>query len=245
VGNGDERARGVLDGVRVVDASTGVAGPCAAMLLADFGAEVVRAEPPGGEDGRTGRAVWDRGKRSVVADDQTLARMLRGADVLVTSTTPAHEHGEHPALVELVAAPYATDGRCTDERSERGAAPSEIEVDGAGPALGSRFRGRNQLEGMGEWETISTVVECEPPRSFAWAVVDPDNPAATWRFDLVPEGDGTLLRQHVLMGPGPSGLTDAIAERPEAEERLVEWRREDHRTKMTATLEGIKAAVEG
>lgn len=39
----------VLDGVRVVDLSCGVAGPVTGMLLADHGAEVVKVEPPGGD----------------------------------------------------------------------------------------------------------------------------------------------------------------------------------------------------
>ena len=37
-----------LDGIRVLDLSQYVPGPCAAQLLADMGAEVVRIEPPGG-----------------------------------------------------------------------------------------------------------------------------------------------------------------------------------------------------
>ena len=43
----------------------------------------------------------------------------------------------------------------------------------SGPAVGRRFTGRNAHPAMGEWETVSTVTECEPPHSFAWAVGDP------------------------------------------------------------------------
>src|SRR2546423_6646219 len=59
-----------LKGIRVVDASTGIAGGLAAMLLADFGAEVVKVEPPGGDPARAepGFAVWNRNKRSIVLD---------------------------------------------------------------------------------------------------------------------------------------------------------------------------------
>jgi crotonobetainyl-CoA:carnitine CoA-transferase CaiB-like acyl-CoA transferase len=40
---------GVLDGLVVLDLSTGLSGPVAAMLLADHGARVHKIEPPGGE----------------------------------------------------------------------------------------------------------------------------------------------------------------------------------------------------
>ena len=61
-----------LADIRVVDLSSGVAGPMATMLLADFGADVVKIEPPGGDSARVlpGFAVWNRNKRSVVLDQR-------------------------------------------------------------------------------------------------------------------------------------------------------------------------------
>jgi uncharacterized protein YndB with AHSA1/START domain len=115
-------------------------------------------------------------------------------------------------------------------------------IDGE-PALGSKFRGRNQREDF-VWETVSVVTEFSRPRAFAWAVGDPDNPAATWRYDLAAEGAGTRLRQSAVMGPGPSGLTMAIERMPDKEERIIERRCEEHRRNMMATVEGIKAAAE-
>src|SRR5690606_4535924 len=70
----------LLDGVRVLDLTTSVAGPFATMLLADLGAEVVKIERPGvGDDARAwgppfldGQSLWfmsvNRKKRSVALD---------------------------------------------------------------------------------------------------------------------------------------------------------------------------------
>jgi crotonobetainyl-CoA:carnitine CoA-transferase CaiB-like acyl-CoA transferase len=41
-----------LQGLRVLDLSQGIAGPLAARLMGDLGAEVLKVEPPGGEPGR-------------------------------------------------------------------------------------------------------------------------------------------------------------------------------------------------
>ena len=60
----------VLEGVRVLDLSSGVAGPITGMLLADHGADVIKVEPPGGDPfrGNPGYDVWLRGRRSVELD---------------------------------------------------------------------------------------------------------------------------------------------------------------------------------
>jgi uncharacterized protein YndB with AHSA1/START domain len=117
-------------------------------------------------------------------------------------------------------------------------------LDGANPvAVGAKFRGHNKREAF-EWHTTSTIVECHEPRSFAWAVEDPDNPAATWRFALEADGAGTILTYSARLGPGPSGLTAAIDQRPDKEERIIENRCEELRRNMTATIEGIKKLAE-
>jgi crotonobetainyl-CoA:carnitine CoA-transferase CaiB-like acyl-CoA transferase len=96
-----------LEGVRVVDLSTGIAGPLAGMFLADYGAEVVKVEPPSGDPARVlpGFAVWNRNKQSVVidaheaADRDRLAAMLAAADICIVG-----EYGEGAAFVDDAAA---------------------------------------------------------------------------------------------------------------------------------------------
>src|SRR6188768_3558347 len=120
---------GPLSGYRVVELAMWVAAPSAAGLLADWGADVVKVEPPGGDPQRnifgavgvaeqTGVPPFEldnRGKRSVVLDLQLpegreqMERLLGTADVLVTNIRPAalerldldHESvlARHPRLV--------------------------------------------------------------------------------------------------------------------------------------------------
>ena len=90
-----------------------------------------------------------------------------------------------------------------------------------GPAVGHRFTGRNANAYRGTWETVSTVVECDAPRRFTWAVGDPGHPMATWRFTLRPDGAGTVLEQWARMGPARSGLSLAIDAMPDKEQKIV------------------------
>ena len=57
----DDRPTGPLQGLRILDVTHAAAGPYAAMLLADFGAEVIKVEPPGGEFTRFSRPHLDDG----------------------------------------------------------------------------------------------------------------------------------------------------------------------------------------
>jgi crotonobetainyl-CoA:carnitine CoA-transferase CaiB-like acyl-CoA transferase len=87
---------GPLAGLRVLDLSNSPAGAQATQTLADFGAEVVHVEPPGGSPLRhvPGYPFIARGKKSVVLDlhdddDRAVARTLAlGADVLVETFRP-------------------------------------------------------------------------------------------------------------------------------------------------------------
>ena len=113
-----------------------------------------------------------------------------------------------------------------------------------GPAVGHRFTGRSAHAALGEWETVSTVVECDRPHRFAWAVGDPGHPSATWRFTLRPEGTGTVLEQWYQMGPARSGLNIAIDAMPDREQKIVFVRLREHETGMKHNLEVIKDRAE-
>lgn len=113
-----------------------------------------------------------------------------------------------------------------------------------GPAVGAAFSGRNRHPEVGEWTTTSRVIACDPPREFAWAVGDPENPAAVWRFELHPDGDRTVLRQWARMGPGPSKLTPMIARMPDQEERMVARRLATWQAGIDANLAAIRELAE-
>jgi len=118
-------------------------------------------------------------------------------------------------------------------------------LDGAnGPAAGARFAGRNKHQAMGEWESTSCVVEFEPERAFGWAVGDADDPAALWRFRLQPKDGGTELSEWMQMGPGRSGLSYAIDQMPDKEQKIVFVRMRELERNITVTLEQIKKLAE-
>lgn len=95
----------LLQGLKVVEMSTWVAGPSCAAVLADWGADVVKVESPQGDvtraffinptDGQSPIfANENRGKRGVVIDTRkaegraALKALLKDADVFVTNTRP-------------------------------------------------------------------------------------------------------------------------------------------------------------
>ena len=94
-----------LDGVRVLDLTRNLAGPYAAMILAELGADVVKVESPDGDDTRQwGPPFWDgqapvflaanRNKRSIVLDLRSeevrtaMDRLCRRSDVVLESFRP-------------------------------------------------------------------------------------------------------------------------------------------------------------
>lgn len=89
--------RGACAGIRVLDLTQGLGGPLATMILADYGAEVVRVEPPGGDLGWNDPAylLLQRGKKSIAPDLSTpagradLHKVVEGIDVVVENVGPA------------------------------------------------------------------------------------------------------------------------------------------------------------
>ncbi len=107
----------VFDGITVLDFTSGRAGGVATMVMSDFGAEVIKVEPPGGEKFRNspGAIQWNRGKKSVVLDLKTpegrdnARGLAQLSDVVVESFRPGVTQrlgidydslrGGHPGLV--------------------------------------------------------------------------------------------------------------------------------------------------
>ena len=94
---------GIFSGLRVIDCASWIAGPAAATILSDFGAEVIKLEPPGAGDpwrastpvpGKTVDYWWQltsRNKRSLAIDLKApeglavLNRLIASTDVFVTN----------------------------------------------------------------------------------------------------------------------------------------------------------------
>src|SRR5260370_18198410 len=104
-----ETAPAPLHGIRVIELAHWMAGPAAGGVLADWGAEVIKIEPPGGDPMRKLFSTFglnpdapngaflaaNRGKRSIEiavkteAGQEVLDRLLQRADVLLTNLRPS------------------------------------------------------------------------------------------------------------------------------------------------------------
>jgi len=132
---------GPLAGLKVIELGQLIAGPFAARTLADFGAEVIKIEPPGAGDPlrtwrllKDGTSVWwqvqSRNKRSLAldlreAEAQAIVRHLAAeADVLIENFRPGAMEGwglgpdqllaANPALVMLRISGYGQTGPYRD-----------------------------------------------------------------------------------------------------------------------------------
>jgi formyl-CoA transferase len=104
----------IFSGLKVVDLASFIAGPSAAVILSDFGADVIKVEPPAGDLWRIGHKIppqpqskepypWhlaNRNKRGITLDlknpssRQVLEKLVKWADVLIVNTP-------HPARKKL------------------------------------------------------------------------------------------------------------------------------------------------
>ena len=106
-----------MEGIRVVELGVWVAGPAAGGILADWGADVIKIEPPTGDPARMfGRMLGldggasppfemdNRGKRSIVLDlttedgRSTALELVGGADVFITNVRPGGTAARRPGL---------------------------------------------------------------------------------------------------------------------------------------------------
>jgi crotonobetainyl-CoA:carnitine CoA-transferase CaiB-like acyl-CoA transferase len=125
-----------LQGIKVLDVASMLAGPYCATLLGDMGADVVKLEPPDGDETRrfgprtgTDSGVFygvNRNKRSVVADLRTdegrlvLDKLVRWADVVVDNMRPSAKarlgldystlSAKNPALVAVSVSSFGSTG---------------------------------------------------------------------------------------------------------------------------------------
>jgi formyl-CoA transferase/CoA:oxalate CoA-transferase len=94
-----------LEGIRVLDFTRVMSGPFATMLLGDLGADVIKIEPPGGDDTRGWGPPWiggdsayfmsaNRNKRSIIIDlkkpesREIVKKLVEGSDVVVENFRP-------------------------------------------------------------------------------------------------------------------------------------------------------------
>lgn len=98
------RLSNTLEGIRILDLTRNIAGPVATMFAAEMGADVIKVEPPGGDEMRTwppfvdGESVYfltcNRGKRSIALDlksqedKEILQQLVLSADVVVENYRP-------------------------------------------------------------------------------------------------------------------------------------------------------------
>lgn len=122
----------IFEGIRIVDLTQGMAGSLATMIFADYGAEVIRLEPPGGDQmwEHPAYLLWQRGKRSVELDwtseegRKQARRLAEGADIFVESLPPGEaaklglDYGglsaANPALIYYSLAPFGQVGPYRD-----------------------------------------------------------------------------------------------------------------------------------
>lgn len=136
-----EQATGPLSGLRVIDLTINVLGPVATQILGDMGADIIKVEPPSGDQNRQngpGRnpgmsvfyLIMNRNKRSIVLDlknpecMEALLKLVETADVIVHSMRPSAAErlgicyekirARNPKIIYAFAPGYRGDGPYKD-----------------------------------------------------------------------------------------------------------------------------------
>jgi crotonobetainyl-CoA:carnitine CoA-transferase CaiB-like acyl-CoA transferase len=165
---------GALDGVRVLELARFQAGPRGGLLLSDLGAEVIKIEPPGGEETRQhppmvrGQSVYfsvyNRGKKSVCLDlrspegKEVFAALVPRADVVLENFRPGvmramgfdyeRLRALHPGIILVSVSGFGQYGPYTDRPA----------FDSLGQAMSGLMTLTGQLDGK-PIGTASSVVD--------------------------------------------------------------------------------------
>ena len=164
---GDEPAAGLLSGVRVLDLSAYLAGPAAALVLAELGADVVKVEPVTGDVHRGMEpmfAAGQRGKRALALDLKSpqapavLERLFRWSDVV--------HHNSRVGLADRLG---------YDERSVRAANPDVVYSFASGFGEGgprAALPANDQLMQALSGIEAAQAGAGRPPTFLVWGAVD-------------------------------------------------------------------------
>jgi crotonobetainyl-CoA:carnitine CoA-transferase CaiB-like acyl-CoA transferase len=165
---------GALDGVRVLELARFQAGPRGGLLLSDLGAEVIKIEPPGGEETRKhppvvrGQSVYftvyNRGKKSICLDlrspggKEVFAALVRKSDIVLENFRPGvmramgfdyeRLHALNPGVILVSVSGFGQYGPYTDRPA----------FDSLGQAMSGLMTLTGQLEGK-PIGTASSVVD--------------------------------------------------------------------------------------
>ncbi|MEM5422376.1 MULTISPECIES: CaiB/BaiF CoA transferase family protein [Paraburkholderia] len=170
-----ERATGPLAGVRVIDLTINVLGPVATQLLGDMGADVIKIEPPEGDQNRKngpGRnpdmavfyTIMNRNKRSVILNlkqaecREALLKLVETADVIV--------HSMRPSAAERLGIGYET---------VRARNPRIVYASGAGYRIDGPYKDRPAFDDVIQGETGIAAMNRDAdgsPRYFPTVIVD-------------------------------------------------------------------------
>ena len=220
-----------LTGVRVLEIGMNIAGPLAASLLADLGADVVKVEGPGGDtargmepkaaDGTSAMAAAiNRSKRYVGLDLGSPASgpardaLVRWADVLVQNLRPGKAdqlgvgadacHDLNPRLVHVgVEAFYPADGARPGYDLMVQAETGMLHLTGSPDRPPSRLPGSLLDHTTGLWAAFGVVAALHGPRERTTMVVTMADVAQNLLADRV--------ASHVLTGESPTRMGSATS----------------------------------